>query len=101
MKLEQDGIVDGLISEDGDLVALGAKVILTKLEQKNGVCFARVFLREELFGPVNPYQSKLYNHPSLLVDAALLLGNDYFPRLSKLDQPLFSLVHLISVANNR
>ena len=49
--------MDGLITEDGDLVALGAKVVLTKLERKHGVYFAHVLQQEEFLDhsiPTNP-----------------------------------------------
>ena len=32
--------------------------------------------------PENPYNSKLCQYPELIVDAALLLGNDYCPRVN-------------------
>jgi hypothetical protein len=31
--------------------------------------------------PTNPYNSKLCKYPDLIADAALLLGNDYCPRI--------------------
>ena len=50
VKLEQDGVVDGIISEDSDLVALGARLLLTKLSRKsNGEYRVRVFERENFF----------------------------------------------------
>ena len=33
--LEQDGIVDGIISEDGDTIANGGRVVLSKLGRRN------------------------------------------------------------------
>ncbi|KAL7528196.1 hypothetical protein ACHAXR_002318, partial [Thalassiosira sp. AJA248-18] len=78
IKLEQDGIVDGIISEDGDEVALGAKILLCKMKRKsNGEYQFKVYDREHFLSGGNPFQSKLCRYPSLIPDAALLLGNDY------------------------
>lgn len=82
VRLEKDGIVDGIISEDGDEVALGAKLLLTKMSRKsNGEFQFKVFEREKLLSPGNPYNSKLCKHHSLITDTALLLGNDYIDRV--------------------
>ena len=35
IKLEMDGVVDGIISEDGDEIALGARRLLCKMSRKN------------------------------------------------------------------
>ena len=77
VKLEKDSIVDGIISEDGDEVALGAKIVLCKMKRKpNGEYMFQVFDRQYFMSPENPYESKLCKYPNLITDAALLLGND-------------------------
>ena len=84
VQLEKDGVVDGIISEDGDIIALGGKLVLCKISRKsNGDYQFKVFDRELFFHPDNPYNSKLCLHPSLLTEAALLLGNDYVERADK------------------
>lgn len=82
IKLEKDGIVDGIISEDGDEVANGARHLLCKMSRKsNGEYQFKCWDRDHFFGRENPYQSKLCLYPHLIVDAALLLGNDYCKRI--------------------
>mmetsp|Transcript_22307 Transcript_22307/g.36684 ORF Transcript_22307/g.36684 Transcript_22307/m.36684 type:complete len:659 (+) Transcript_22307:219-2195(+) len=82
IQLEKDGIVDGIISEDGDMIALGAKRLLCKMSRKaNGEYQFKLFERERFLDDSNPYQSKLCKYPDLIMDAALLLGNDYNPRV--------------------
>lgn len=82
VQLERDGIVDGIISEDGDEVALGARRLLCKMSRKsNGDYQFKLFEREMLLRADNPYQSKLCKYPDLITHAALLLGNDYNPRV--------------------
>ena len=51
VKLEQMGVVDGIITEDGDVVALGARLVLTKLVLKSNcsstfVIFCKLYLRQ-------------------------------------------------------
>lgn len=82
IQLEKDGIVDGIISEDGDEIALGAKRLLCKMSRKsNGEYQFKLFDREHFMSNNNPYQSKLCTYPDLITDAALTLGNDYCPRV--------------------
>ena len=79
--LEQDGIVDGIMSEDGDTIANGAKVVYCKLSRKGGYLTCKVFKRDDFMKDCNTYNSKLCTYPELMVDTALLLGNDYMPRI--------------------
>mmetsp|Transcript_22780 Transcript_22780/g.35232 ORF Transcript_22780/g.35232 Transcript_22780/m.35232 type:complete len:248 (-) Transcript_22780:217-960(-) len=67
IQLEKDGIVDGIISEDGDEIALGAKRLLCKMSRKsNGDYQFKLFERERLLSVSNPYQSKLCKYPDLI-----------------------------------
>jgi len=78
VKLEQDGAVDGILSEDGDIVALGGKLVLAKLSRKsNGKFQVKAFDRAEFMQSDNPYNSKLCKYPGIETHCALLLGNDY------------------------
>eukprot|EP00985_Skeletonema_marinoi_P025390 scaffold18626_cov141-Skeletonema_marinoi.AAC.1 len=82
IQLEKDGIVDGIISEDGDEIALGARRLLCKMSRKsNGDYQFKLFDREHFMSANNPYQSKLCTYSNLITDAALTLGNDYCPRI--------------------
>ena len=82
IKLEKDGVVDGIISEDGDEFALGAKMLYCKMNRKkNGEYQFKVLDRDKFFHQSNPYKSKLNKYPQHVIDAALLLGNDYVPRI--------------------
>lgn len=82
IQLEKDGIVDGIISEDGDEIALGARRVLCKMSRKNNLQYQfKLFDREYFLRDDNPYNSKLCQYPELITDAALLLGNDYCPRI--------------------
>ena len=82
VKLEKDGIVDGIISEDGDEFALGAKKLFCKMKRnKNGHYQFKLLDRDVFFNQSNPYKSNLNKFPDLIVYAALLLGNDYCPRI--------------------
>ena len=66
IQLERDGIVDGIISEDGDEIALGAKCLLCKMSRKsNGEYQFKLFQRELFLHPSNPYKSKLCKFSSL------------------------------------
>ena len=81
-KLEKDGIVDGIISEDGDMIANGAKRVFSKMSRKsNGDLQFKVYERDVFMSDANPYQSKLCKYPELVTDAAILMGNDYAPRI--------------------
>ena len=78
VKLEQDGVVDGIYSEDGDIIALGGMFVLAKMSRKsNGEYQFKLFIRDEFMSSGNPYNSKLCKYPGLITHAALLLGNDY------------------------
>ena len=78
VKLEKDGVVDGIFSEDGDIVALGGRLVLAKLSRKaSGKFQVKVFDRNEFMRCDNPYNSKLSKYPALMTHCALLLGNDY------------------------
>jgi len=79
--LEQDGIVDGIMSEDGDTIANGGKVVYCKLSRKGGYLTCKVFKRDDFMKDCNTYNSKLCTYPELMVDVALLLGNDYMSRI--------------------
>eukprot|EP00956_Cyclotella_meneghiniana_P011249 scaffold15816_cov70-Cyclotella_meneghiniana.AAC.16 len=82
VQLEKDGVVHGIITTDGDIVALGAKRVLCKMSRKNnGQYQFKVFDREKFMHPENPYKSKLSTYQHLITDVALLLGNDYCPRI--------------------
>ena len=82
VQLERDGVVDGVISEDGDIVALGAKRVLCKMSRKNNGHFQfKVFEWEKFVSAENPYNSKLSRYPHLMTDIVLLMGNDYCPRI--------------------
>ena len=77
IQLERDGVVDGIITEDSDIVALGAKRIICKMSRKNnGKIQFKVFNREQFIHSDNPFKSKLSTNHHLLADVALLLGND-------------------------
>ena len=81
VKLEKDGVVDGIATEDGDLVVLGGKKVYTKMSTKDGHASFRVFDRDEFMNNLNLYHSKLALYPHLIPDVALLLGNDYLQRI--------------------
>ncbi len=82
IKLEKDGVVDGIISEDGDEFALGAENRYCKMNRKpNGEYRFKVLNGSAFFDPSNPFKSKLNRFPDQVIDAALLLGNDYCPRI--------------------
>ena len=78
VKLEKDGQVDGIITEDGDAIALGGRLVLAKLEMKsNGRFKCKAFVYNEFMSESNPYRSKLCMYPHLITHISLLLGNDY------------------------
>ena len=82
VKLEKDGIVDGIITEDSDMFALGAENLYCKLDRrKKGEYKVQHLNRDYFFHPSNPYKSQLNRHQHNLLDAALLLGNDYVSRI--------------------
>lgn len=81
VQLEKDGIVDGIISEDGDEVILGAKLLFVRKKHEHGKLKYKVFQRDEFLSLAKPYHSKLAAYPELMPDAALLLGNDYMTRV--------------------
>ena len=84
IRLEADGEIDAIMSEDGDEIALSAKRLFCKMSRRaNGSWQFREFCRLQFFHPNDPYKAKLSRHPHLSVDVALLLGNDYCPRLEK------------------
>ena len=56
IKMEMDGFVNGVMTEDGDLIVLGGQLVLAKMSRKGGLKFC-VFRREELLSPENPYHS--------------------------------------------
>jgi len=90
IQLEKDGVVDGIISEDGDEVALGARLLLTEFTRKtNGEHKFNAFSAEKFFCATNPYQSKICKHKNLIKHAALLLRKDYCTRIKGRDQPPF------------
>jgi len=63
IRLEKDGVVDGIILEDGDEVALGAKLLLTKFTRKtNGEYKCKAFSAEQFFHPSNPFRSEICSH---------------------------------------
>ena len=78
-KLEMDGIVDAIATEDGDLVVLGGQKVLSKSYTRGGELMFRIFDREELFNmrPHDCHISKFFLYPEAGIDLALLLGNDY------------------------
>ena len=49
--------------------------------KNNGQYQFKVFDREKFMHPENPYKSKLSTYQHLITDVALLLGNDYCPRI--------------------
>eukprot|EP00957_Ditylum_brightwellii_P193320 14719333-Ditylum_brightwellii.AAC.1 len=78
VQLEKDNVVDGIISEDGNEIALGIQLMLYKMSCKsNGDYQFHVFERKKFFHPDSVYNSKLCLYPSLITDVPLLLGNDY------------------------
>ena len=77
-QLEIDGVVDGAIAEDADLIALGVKLLVCKIHpiyknNKEDMGKCQIIKRDSC-----PGISK-WTEESLLL-AAMLLGNDYFPR---------------------
>jgi hypothetical protein len=57
VKLENDRIVDGIISENGDEFMLGAQMLYCKMKQnKNGEYQFKLLDREKFFLPTNPYK---------------------------------------------
>lgn len=82
VKFEKDGIVDGILTEDSDMFGLGAENLYCKMsKKKNGEYQVKHLNRGHFFHPSNPYKSQLNRHQHNLLDAALLLGNDYVPRI--------------------
>ena len=71
--LEQDGIVDGIMSEDGDTIANGGKVVFAKLSRRGGNLTCKVFKRDDFMSACNQYNSKLCAYPELMVDVAELM----------------------------
>ena len=56
--------------------------LLTKASRKKNRSFHfKVFERDKFFHSFSPHKSKLCKHPTLVSRAALLLDNDYFPRM--------------------
>ena len=85
VRLEKDGVVDGIITEDGDLVVLGANVVFCKMKIVNGEPQFKVYKREDFFSDSNPFQSKLctYGDLNISTQTAILLGCDYMQRIPK------------------
>ena len=71
--LEKIGLVDGILSEDSDLLIFGCKKLITKLKD-DGSCYE---INRENFGKVRqiPYLNQLSNDQLRLV--AMLSGCDY------------------------
>ena len=69
---EKDKVVDGIITEDSDLVLLGAKVVFCKMKTVNGEPQFQVYKRDDFFSDNNPFQSKL----CISTPTAILLGCD-------------------------
>jgi 5'-3' exonuclease len=84
-KLEIDGIVDAIATEDGDLVTLGGNKVLSKSRTQDGKLSFRIFDRVELqTDPTtaeDKHLSKLFLYPDAGIDIALLLGNDYLDKM--------------------
>ena len=78
-KLEMDGVVDAIATEDGDLIILNSEMVLSKWQTKTGELFSRVYDKREFMEQYKT--SKLVQHPNNVVDIALLLGNDYHPNI--------------------
>ena len=74
--LEQDSIVDGIISEDEVIVVSRGRVVLAKLERRNGTLACKVFDRDEFIESGNKCNSQLCKYLDLIADTALLLGNN-------------------------
>ena len=78
VQLEINGVVDGVIAEDTDLIALGAKPPVCKIHpihksKKEDIGKCQIIERDSCSG------ASKWTEESLLL-AAMLLGNDYFPR---------------------
>ena len=82
IQLEKDGIVDGIISEDGDIIILGAQFVLGRRTRRGGQPYYKPYRRDTFMDDTNPFQSKVCQYPEHIYDIALLLGNDYFPRVT-------------------
>ena len=82
VSLEQDGIVDGVVLEDGDALANGGRVALSlsKLGRRKGKLMYKVFKRDAFMASSKPCNSNLCTDPTLITDMALMLGNDCMKR---------------------
>ena len=82
VQLEKDGVVDAILSTDGDIVVLGARRLFCQMTRKaNGDYQFREFRRDQFFYRGNPFNARISRYPQHLADVALLLGNDYLSRL--------------------
>ena len=81
VKLEKDGIVEGIITEDGDIVGLGARRVLCKYSRKTNGEYQFQYYDRDIF--MQSYNSKVNKCPTLTTDLILLLGNDYHKRTKK------------------
>ena len=83
-KLEMDGIVDAIATEDGDVVVLRGQKVLSKSMVRGGKLMFCIFDRHGLYTarPHDCHLSKLFLYGHACIDLALLLGNDYIEKMT-------------------
>uniref|UniRef100_A0A7S2KZ73 Exonuclease 1 n=1 Tax=Leptocylindrus danicus TaxID=163516 RepID=A0A7S2KZ73_9STRA len=76
VSLERQGLIDGIVSEDGDNIILGARTVITRLDFVTGSCF--IYRNHEIWQQESAGAGEWVDH---LPELATFLGNDYTKRL--------------------
>lgn len=79
-RMEREGKVDGVISEDGDCFAFGANIIIRKIKD-NGSC--QLYFRDRVIKSMFPHApSELVQYQAFYV-LCCLVGNDFIARVNQ------------------
>ena len=78
VSLERQGLIDAIVSEDGDCLILGAKTVVTRLNFSTGSCY--IYNSNEVWQRECAGRGG-YQKASVLPEMATFLGNDYIHRL--------------------
>jgi len=76
--LEKQGIIDGAITQDSDVIALGCPLVITKINKKNGNC--SVVDRARIS---NAFLEKYDNNRDTFLAYMCFLGNDYIGAIQR------------------